>query len=198
MAKAQADIVSAVIIVLIALSLTATALIWGLPLIQKRQDSAIVARVSNLFSQELPSKIKYVANVGGSEVFSLDANGIWILNSSSNTLTFTFFSKVSDKAVDIGRWIGPNCISTGVNTSNPGTLGIDEPCLICVRSDTAGTGYNITYQLGCRQLVGETKNYKINLVSSGVTTSTAKTIRISRKSVSQSDNLIITEIEISL
>jgi|YelNatPaOPRAMG01_1025707.scaffolds.fasta_scaffold05598_10 hypothetical protein len=197
MVKAQADIVSAVIIVLIALSLTATALMWGLPLIQKRQDSAIVARVSNLFSQELPSKIKYVANVGGSEVLSVDANGIWILDSSTNTLTFTFFSKVSDKAADIG-WIGPNCISTGVNTSSSGTLGIDEPCLVCVRSDTTGTGYNITYQLGCRQLVSETKNYKINLVSSGVTTSTTKTIRISRRSVSQNDNLIITEIEISL
>jgi hypothetical protein len=196
MSKTQADIISAVIIVLIALGLTSSALMWGLPLIQKREDSAMVSRVSNLFFQELPSKIKHVANVGGSEVFSSAANGVWVLDESKNTLTFTFFSKVSDKAT--GMWIGPNCDSNGVNTNNPGRLGIDEPCTVCVRSDVLGTGYNITYQLGCRKLEGETKDYKIQLKSTGLTSSTVKTIRISRKIVNQTDNLIITEIEISL
>jgi hypothetical protein len=85
-----------------------------------------------------------------------------------------------------------------VDTSSIGTLGIDEPCIICVRADAVGTGYNITYQIGCRELLGETRSYKIQLKSAGVTSSTGKTIRISRKSVSQIDNLIMTEIEILL
>ena len=196
MVKAQADIVSAVIIVLIALSLTSAALMWGLPLIQKRQDSAMVSRMSNLLSQDLPSKIAYVANVGGSSTFTVDANGVWVLDESRNMLTFTFFSKASDKAT--GIWIGSACGDNGFN-GQPGSLGIDEPCVVCVRADQLSSGYNITYQIGCRELRSEAKTYKIELKSAtGIFASTSKTIRISRGPVTTSDSLIKTEIEIFL
>jgi Uri superfamily endonuclease len=198
MLKAQADIVSAVIIVLIALSLTSTALLWGLPLIQKRQDSAMVTRVSNLLSRELPSKIAYVANVGGSDSLTVDANGVWSLNESKNMLTFTFFSKVSDKAV--GLWIGGDaCGDDGFNETQSGVLGVDEPCVVCVRADQLSSGYNIVYQIGCRELKTETKTYKIELKPlTGVSTSTSKTIRISRGEVRTEGNLIKTEVYILL
>jgi hypothetical protein len=197
MLKAQADIISTVIIVLIALSLTSAALMWGLPLIQKRQDSAMVARISRALSQDLPSKIAYVANVGGSDSLTIDANGIWFLNESRNVLVFTFFSKVSDKAVE--RWIGGSaCGDDGFNGQS-GVLGFDEPCVVCVRADQLSSGYNITYQIGCRELKSETKTYKIELKSAtGVFASTSKTIRISRRSTTTSDSLIKTEIEIFL
>ncbi|MFH8120226.1 MAG: hypothetical protein QXS37_05480, partial [Candidatus Aenigmatarchaeota archaeon] len=107
MNKAQADIISAVIIVLIALGLTSTALLWGLPLIQKRQDMALISRVNNLFTKDLPLKIKNVASMGGRETFSVDVEGVWVIDENKNTLTFTFFSKASDKAVDL--WIGEGC-----------------------------------------------------------------------------------------
>lgn len=197
MAKAQADIISAVIVVLIALGLTSSALLWGLPLIQKRQDSVMVARVSNLFNQELPSKVKHVADVGGSEIFSIDASGIWVLNESANTLTFTFFSKASDKA--IGMWIGGEaCDSENGFNGQEGVLGFSEPCVVCVRSDQLTSGYNITYQLGCRELKSETRRYKIQLKSVTVLASNTKTIRISRGGTTQTDNLITTEIKILL
>ncbi|MEM5879576.1 MAG: hypothetical protein QXU74_03740 [Candidatus Aenigmatarchaeota archaeon] len=196
MLKAQADIVSAVIIVLIALSLTSAALIWGLPLIQKRQDSAMVARVSNLLSHELPSKIARVANVGGHESFTIDTNGVWALDENKNTLSFTFFSKSSDKAT--GMWIGGGeCQPDGFN-GQPGILGSDEPCVVCVRADQVESGYNIIYQIGCRELKTETNSYKIQLKSTGVTTSTSKTIKISRGALTTEDKLIITQIEILL
>ncbi|MEM7826528.1 MAG: hypothetical protein QW451_02790, partial [Candidatus Aenigmatarchaeota archaeon] len=101
MVKSQADIVSAVIIVVLALSLTSSALLWGLPLIQKRQDSVMVTRAHNFFNKELVSKIKSVANVGGTEKAILDVKGIWTLNVTKNTISFMFFSKASDKATGV-------------------------------------------------------------------------------------------------
>lgn len=195
MIKAQADIISAVIIVLIAIGLTSSALLWGLPLIQKRQDMALVSRVNNLFTRDLPLKIKNVANMGGSDFFSVDANGIWILDENKNTLTFTFFSKASDKAV--GVWIGEECSSSEGFVYKNGTLGVSEPCIVCARADQMANGYNITYQLGCREVWGETKGYKLKLKPVGVTISKSKMIKISKGSVS-GDNLITTEIEILL
>lgn len=196
MDKAQADIISAVIIVLIAVGLTATALMWGLPLIQKRQDSIVVERVSKVF-RELPSKITSVANVGGVDTITMDTNGVWVLDESKNMLSFTFFSKVSDKAV--GIWIGGGeCQPDGFNGKS-GELGLDEPCVVCVRSDEFGSGYNITYQIGCRQLNSPDNSYLIKLVpTSGVKISTSKAIRISRGSVITQDKLITTEINILL
>jgi len=201
MPKAQADIVSAVIIVLLALSLTSSALIWGLPLIQKRQDSVLVARVSNIFNQDLPSKIGYVASVGGSTTLSLDIDGIWVLNETENSISFTFPSKVSDKGLN--QWIGEGCPFTG----QTGTVGIDKPSVVCVFVSQTETGFNITYKIGFRELISSdgTKGYKIQLVkpSGGVSVSTGKTLYISQKSVSQlppvgQKILIKTEIEILL
>ncbi|MEM5766270.1 MAG: hypothetical protein QW423_01390 [Candidatus Aenigmatarchaeota archaeon] len=197
MDKAQADIISIAIIVLIALSLTATALMWGLPIIQKRQDSAIVTRVNNLITQDLISKIKNVANTGGSELFYIDVKGGWSIDESKNILSFTFFSKATDKAT--GIWIGGGeCQPNGFNGKN-GTLGYSEPCVVCMRSDPVIDGYNITYQIGCREIWNPegTKGYKIELKSAGIERSISKTIKISQRAV-KSDTLIITEVEILL
>ncbi|MEM5829396.1 MAG: hypothetical protein QW040_02215 [Candidatus Aenigmatarchaeota archaeon] len=197
MNKAQADIVSAAIIVLIALGLTTTALMWGLPLIQKRQDSAMVARVNHLITQDLIQKIKYVANTGGSEVFTINAGGVWSIDEGKNMLSFTFFSKATDKAT--GLWIGGGeCQPNGFNGQS-GILGLNEPCVVCTRADSMGDGYNITYQIGCRELwnTDHTKGLKIQLKSAGITTSTSKTIKISQRAITP-DTLIIIDVEILL
>jgi hypothetical protein len=200
MPKAQADIISTVIIVILALSLTSTALLWGLPLIQKRQDSALVARMNNAFTQDLPSRIVNIANNGGSTSFSLDVNGIWVLNTVENSITFTFFSKVSDKA--IGNWSGKDCDPIKGFTGKSGILGTDNSFVVCARADQTGSGYNITYKIGFRQLMSDKQGYIIQLAppSGGTSSSTSKTIMISRPSgaISQNATLITTKIEILL
>jgi len=201
MPKAQADIISTVIIVILALSLTSTALLWGLPLIQKRQDSVMVARMNNAFTQDLPSKIENIANTGGSTTFSLDVNGAWTLSEEENTIAFTFFSKVSDKGLDM--WIGEGCPFTGQS----GVVGINKPSVVCAFATSSGGGYNITYKIGFRELTSDgERGYKILLVKpqGGILTSTSKTITISRPSdgISQEivgqKTLIKTKIEIHL
>lgn len=202
MSKAQADIISAIIIIIIAIGLVSAAYMWGLPLIQKRQDAALVERVSNYFNQKnensLSSKIEYIANSGGEETFSLDVNGLWILSSTENSILFTFFSRVSN--IGSADWIS---LTTGASCPpSKGTLGIDKPSAVCARADTLADGYNITYKIWFRQLdeSGGARGYKINLVPySGVTTSTGKSVRIFRGNISTVtgvQTLIITEIKI--
>jgi hypothetical protein len=191
MTKAQGDIISAVIIIIIAMGLVGTAYSWGLPLIQKKQDTTIVNRVLNYFDQNninsLPSLIERVANIGDEETFSLDVNGVWILreykeaSSFNNSLTFSFSSKVSNLA--IGQWIS---LTTGASCPpSNATLGIYKSSVVCARADPTDGGYNITYMVLFRELDDSSgkRGYKIDLNGTSLT-STGKDVRISRGEIS--------------
>lgn len=215
MRKSQADIISAILILLIALSLTGTAYVWGYPLIQKRQASATVDRVYSYFNQEnsnsLPAAIEYVANNNGEKTFSLDVGGIWQLNEAEDSLQFTFQSKVSNFALDTTY---PISLTSGVSckpepSPKNGTLGLDKSSVICVRAGSYGDMINITYKVWFRELYTDpfsptTKGFKIDLVKdpAGLLTSTSKTIKIIFSDTSQqqvdSKTLIITKIKILL
>jgi hypothetical protein len=204
MSKAQSDIISALIIITIAIGLVSSAYMWGLPLIQKRQDAALSERVSNYFDQKnensLPSEIEYVANNGGEQTFNLDVDGLWLLSPSENSISFTFFSR----ATNIGKddWIS---LTTGA-TCPPsiGVIGIDKPSVVCARSGNLADGFNITYKVWFRRLNESSgiRFYEINLTQDlrGPLTSTGKNVRISRAGVSNiplgGQTLINTEIKI--
>lgn len=188
MSKAQADIISTVLIVIIAIGLVSSTYLWGLPLIQKRQDAALAERVSNYFTQKenslssLPNLIEYVANTGSEETFSLDVNGLWVLDQNQNSITFTFFSRAS--VIGSTDWMS---LTTGATCPpSPGTIGPDKPSVVCARADTLADGYNVTYKVWYRQLneSSGTRGYKILLtLHSGATESTGKYVRIFRDSI---------------
>jgi len=210
MKKSQVDIISAIIIVIIALTLFSVAYFWGMPLIQKRQDTALVERAFKYFDPNNPNsigkKIEYVANFGGEQTFSIDLDGIWILHPcdenslENNSLLFTFSSKVSNVAPNLG-WI-----PFSPNINEIGKLGLDEPSVIFERADSTGDRYNITFKAWFRELenLDGSKGYKICLVQdpSGRKTSTSKHIKISRGDVKtvqvDGKSLTITEIKILL
>jgi hypothetical protein len=203
MSKAQADIISAIIIIIIAIGLVSSAYMWGLPMIQKKQDEALAERVSNYFNQNnensLPSKIKFIADNGGEETFSLDVSGLWTLNTTENSISFTFFNKVSN--IGSATWIS---LTSGASCPpSTGTVGIDKPSVVCARADTLADGYDITYKIWFRQLdeSGGTRGYKISLIQhpGGPAASTGNSVRIFRgdvKTVTDVKTLIITEIKI--
>jgi len=219
--KGQADIVSAVIIIVIAIGLVGTAYMWGLPLIQKRQDSALVDRTFSYFNEDnsnsLVKKIESIAKNGGEETFSVDVNGVWILypcrdagvsgclsgyNFENNSLHFSFFSRVSNMGTNEG-WIALS--STEPCPAGAASLGSD-PYVVCVRADSVAGGFNITYRVQFRELdESAQRGFKIVLLPtlSGLTTSTSKSLRISRGNVYSQDvgggkTLIITEVKILL
>jgi len=219
--KGQADIVSAVIIIVIAIGLVGTAYTWGLPLIQKRQDSALVDRTFSYFNEDnvnsLVKKIESIARNGGEETLAVDVNGIWVLHPcndagvsgcvsgydfENNSLHFSFFSRVSNTGANEG-WIA----LSGAESCPAGTATLgSDPYIACVRADSVAGGYNITYRVQFRELdESAQRGFKIELFPtlSGLTTSTSKSLRISRGNVYSQDvgsgkTLIITEVKILL
>ncbi len=224
--KAQSDIVTAILIVVIALGLVATAYTWGLPLIQKSQDTGVVERISSFFDQKntnsLPSRIEFVANNGGEQTFSLDANGGWILHACPsneipscnpspddiasnefNSIEFKFFGKVTNIASGVGF------VSLTPGASCPpgkGILGQDKSSVVCAKADSTGDGYTITYKIYFRELeeAGSTRSFKIDLTKheSSLYSSNGKSLKISRQSIEQVSSggktLIIPEIKVLL
>lgn len=209
MLKGQSDIISIILIILIAIGLVGTAYTWGIPLIQKQQDTALVERVANYFSNDnvnsIQKKIISVATAGGEETFSEDVSGFWQLIPNgaiivdNNSLTFTFFSKVSNIAN--GTWVTLNGVPCPAPSGNVG----EDSYALCARSDPLSNGYNITYRVQFRPLQGSTQGYEIYLLQSpsGVLTSTAKVLRIQKGSSytvtsPTEQNLIIAEVKILL
>lgn len=224
--KAQADVISAVIIIIIAITLVSAAYMWGIPLIRKRQDTALVERAYKAFDRNnfnsLVRKIEYIYKNGGEDTFTLDINGVWTLypcpsiegggctcdstspcNAINNSLRFTFFSStMSNIAVGKG-WVP----LSSPNIDPIGTVGVDDPSVVLARADKYGDGFNITYEIWFRELdESPTKGYKIGLVDPNpggpvVKSSSGKSLRISRGAIRQiSDGkiLIITEMKIFL
>jgi hypothetical protein len=202
--KGQTDIISVVIIFVISLGLVSTAYLWGLPLIQKRQDTALVDRLSKSFDKNnansLEKKMESIANNGGSDTFIADTNGIWYYNSSENSLQFSFTAKASRIATEAG-WVA---LSSG-NTNPTGTLGIDDSFVVFARSDISSSGlYNITYKVRFRTLWDSTHTNGFMIYLNNTSPSPyilGKYARITRGRIGpdpSDNNLIITEIRILL
>lgn len=211
MRKAQADIISAVLIIIMGLGLVSVAYTWGIPLIQKRADTTLVERTYKTFDRNnersITIIIEFISNRGGEDIISLDTSGLWTLYPSTdttpenNSIQFSFPAKVSNIAVDQG-WIP---LSSG-STNAVGIHGFDYPSVVFGRADSTAGGYNITYKTWFRELNETVANkiYKINLVKhpSSPLTSSGKTVRILsgdvKKQVVDGKNLIITEIKVLL
>lgn len=219
--KAQADIISAVIIIIIAIALVAAAYTWGIPLINKRQDEALVARAEKYFDRNnLNSLVKKIENIyknGGEDTFTLDMDGLWIFYpcsttegggckcdkpacaSENNSIYFTFFSRVTRYAIGEG-WIP----LSSPNINPIGAVGVDDSSVVFARADRTGEGFNITYKTWFRELdESPGKGYKINLIApTDITTSTTRSLRITRgdaRTISIDGKiLIITEMKIYL
>jgi hypothetical protein len=207
MRKGQADIITAVIILILAISLFSLGYRYIKPMLEKRQDEAMVERVRNAFDQSNPSslssKIESVSKLGGEDTFTLDINGFWELNESEDSISFKFNSKVTDIAAGLG-WIslteGESC------PPSSGTVGSDKISVVCAKAEKVGETYEITYKIFFRELEDPITNriYKIDLVKheAGVLTSGRKTVKIVRGSESvttrDSKTLISTEIKILL
>jgi len=223
--KGQQDIISAVIIIVIAIALVATAYTWGIPLIQKRQDSAVVDRTFSYFDQNninsITSKIVAVATNGGDQTFTGNVKGGWILSPcvdtdgsgsplagcvstytpENNSLSFAIYSTVSNYAYDVG-WI-----TISSSDKCPPSAGItgQNPYVVCVRADRYSSGYNITYKVQFRELDSDaTQGFKILLQPqiSSIVLSSGNTVRFTRGNVYSVDvggkTLNIVEVKVLL
>lgn len=204
MRKGISTVISAALVIAIALGLTSTAYIWGVPLIEKRQEASITEKVYSQFSQSnqnsLPKMIEDVANNRGVRTFTIGADGIWILNEDEDSIEFTFTSKTSNIAVGTENPVsltrGVQC--TGSPSSVPpqpqnspspliGTIGQDSSSVVCVIANRLADAdlFEIKYKIWFRELndnpFSPTRGFKIDLMQdpTGLDTSSSKTVKTS-------------------
>lgn len=200
MNKGQADIVSVAIIIGISISLLSAAYFWGMPLIQKYQDTSKYQQIYNSFSPEnpdsLPNKILFLIRNGGRVEYTLPSEmGIKIYD-APDSITFVFTSKVSGIAHDVG-WIS---LIKGVSCdAKEGILGIDKPYLLCAKSERVGDVYQITLNLTSRKLKDKSGiEYGIDFSSSGLSSASTNKIVLFYDGMSTSQSSIIHKIKIEL
>lgn len=206
--KGQSDIIAAIIVVVIAIGLLSVAFTFGFPYIQKNQDKALDERVQAFFdianSNSLPAKMKSVANNGGKDVIKLDVAGVMKLEPATNSMSFSFQSRVASKAVGkVVSLTGDACPPAN------GIIGVNDPVVVCVETYlTDGGFYNVTYRMYARELEdAQQKNgFKINMLQheSGtqMVSGSSPTVRIEfferTPTVAGSKNLVNTDIKILL
>ncbi len=218
MDKGVSEIIAVVLIVVITTSLVGTALMWGLPLISKRQDSSVADRVYNYFNREnansIVRKIEFVSVNGGQATFISDVSGGWIIHGydesseSNNSLEFVTMSKVSNVAVSTSEnnieWV--SLTPGGSCPPDNGIVGLDPSYVVCAKAVVAGEGFELRYRIWFRELYdsANTKIWKVNLMTypNGESSAATKTIKISQGDITtgtqDGKTLIATEIKILL
>lgn len=219
--KAVSTIVAAVMIVTISLGLAGTAIIWGGPLIKKRQEASITERIYNQFLQSnqnsLPKIIEDVANNRGTMSFIVGADGAWILDPAEDSLEFTFVSKTSNVATNTPTPIsitpGAQCTGTTPSPLNSpvpatGLLGQDSSSVVCISAASDAEFFTIKYKIWFRELndnpTSPMQGFRIDLEQdpAGVARSTGKTVKITFEDSTDQDvglkNLITKKIKILL
>ncbi len=200
MNKGQTQVVSVIIIILVALGAIASVVPWANNMIQKRKDAKSADDVYN-FYQKLDQTIRNIAENGGEETLELKVDGIlsvYPLASNNpefnNSIVFLFSSKVSNVAA--GNWIPLNTPNTNATAS----LGIDPPSVIFAKATSSGDRLDVQYRLWYRNLTDTNagKTFRINLLTSDdqVKRVTTGALRIQRIQTRQVQDLTITEINI--
>ena len=197
--KAQTQIISAILVFLVALAAIALVLPWALTMIQKKKDMKNVDDVYNFFLK-LDEVIRDVAKNGGEESLTLKVPGeLTVYPDSSNhpynnSITFSFLSKVSNIAVKVGE-IPLNT----PNQNSTATLGVDTPSVIFGKANLTDDSILIQYRLWYRTLVDVDGNkFKIvlNTSENSILNSTLGFIRVQRLGTRTVGDLTLTEVNV--
>ncbi|MCX6815510.1 MAG: hypothetical protein NT120_01490 [Candidatus Aenigmarchaeota archaeon] len=128
--KGQQEVISVVLISGILIGVVGSVYFWGVPLVQKNKDVALLENTES-FIKSLDNKIKFVANNGGRDNIRIPALGIVRFDSTSSTIEITVNTEGTIYATEAAIPLGRNtaCAAT------EGTFGINDQDTICVRSN---------------------------------------------------------------
>lgn len=159
--KGQVQVLSAVLLTGIMISLVAVAYFWGLPVIQKQKDISKLEKVENLMKR-LNTVIKEVANGGGRRKISTHVPGqLKFEGGAIDNVTLTFESEGSLMATNETIYL------VGSKRRGMEAPVTAEGGLITARSEPTDGKYNIRFKLFYRNLTSGEKTYKVNINNVG-------------------------------
>jgi hypothetical protein len=199
MKKGQHEVVSAVIISGILITMVSSVYFWGLPLIYKSRDTSSLSN-SESFMFFLDKTIKNIATAPGSrENIRLSEPGL--IRIADDKIIYSIKTEGTIYATDAAIPLGEtdNC-----DSSRAGKFGIDEPAVICVSSNQISESeYTNVYSLSYRNLETETglKAYKIRIMDVAEQTGSKNTLIIENNGINiltGTDGKEITQIDIKV
>ncbi|MCD6381769.1 MAG: hypothetical protein J7L43_02210 [Candidatus Aenigmarchaeota archaeon] len=192
--KGQQQILTPILVVLIMISIITSVYLWGLPIIQKNRDIAVLRKAED-FMKTLDDKIKYVANTQSKDSIDIP-DGQVTFDPDNQTITLELYTKGTIYATGAPIYFVRNA-------SDPGVWGVDEPELFWVECRDLGGQYYTLYTLKYRTLIapGTSNQYKIDLVSDVVNKQIAgkgHRIYIEYRGTKEESGKIITYVGITL
>ena len=187
--KGQTEVLSAVLLSGILIGVVGSVYFWGIPLIQKNKDNALLES-SETFMTTLDEKIKFVANNGGRDKVVINVPSIVRFDGQSLELSLETEGTIYavDAPIQLGRtsssnlkWCTPNTQPACDPPSPYGSWGIDDPVLFTVKStEISQNSYTTYYTLDYIELRNDNtlRDYKIELTGSGTSGGFEKTIVI--------------------
>jgi len=151
--KAQSEIISAVVIVIISMSLFGSAYLWGWPILEKKRDEEKVRRVfDDYFDPTNPNSvvgiIEEVKRDKSSKIVSGSEEGAW--NVTNGSIIFYKVFRVSPFPSD-GKWVFIDGNAAGI-----GDINVDPWYAIYGRSESYEDGYMVYYNLTTVNLTDST------------------------------------------
>lgn len=170
--RAQAGVVSAVVLGGILVAGITSAYMWGLPLLQKNQDTDNLRTTLDQM-RELSETIDSISRRGGSQQVSFNVGeGSLAIDTVDDTITYSI--STSAAYVSTGGWVPLNeddmsGIERIDNGTGYGIVGQDEPGVVIGRSRPEGENFRTTYTIAFRELVDldARRGFKVDLVENG-------------------------------
>lgn len=192
--KAQQQVLTPLLIILIMIAIVSSVYFWGVPLIEKNRDITILRKAED-FMKNLNEKIKYVANTRSRESIEIEV-GTLTFDPSAHSIKLEVDTKGTIYSVGGDVYFVRNVNETGV-------WGRDEPELLWVRSIKVGNGFHTIYNLRYRTLIAEGigRQYKIVLTSDITTPQMAgkgHTVEIEYKGMMQENQTVLTFVGIKV
>ncbi len=198
MMKGQSEVVSAVLISGILISMVSTVYFWGLPLINKSRDTSSLTNAES-FMLSLDKSIKDIAAAAPGSRENIRMSSPGLIRVSSDKIIYSVQTEGTIYATDAAIPLGStkNC-----DSNSAGEFGVDEPAVICVNSNQISqTDYTNVYSLSYRSLESGLKIYKIMISGSSDQTSSKNTIIIENSGIfptTDTDGKEITTINVQI
>lgn len=155
--KGQQQALSAILISGILIGVVGSVYFWGVPLIQKNKDVALLES-SESFMRQLNEKIKFVANNGGRDQIVVTLPGIVSFDGDQIEFSITTDGTIysANSLIALGR--------NGDCTDTRGAWGVDEPEVLCaVSSPLSNATFRNTYTLRYMPLDQGLRTFEIDL-----------------------------------
>ena len=168
--RGQQQVLTSILLVGVLVVVVGSVYLWGVPLIQKNRDVALLKGVES-FIFRLDELIREVANTHGKEYIRITPPCSVRFYPERNEITATIKTRGTIYAVGRVYFVR--------NESEIGSWGRDEPAVMYVDVKEVGDLYSQKYVIKYRKLEAPTRSYLIKLVGSEFVAGEGHTIYLS-------------------